>query len=366
MLRCSVTAMSPGTAFRQDGVATAAPRVERLRPARTLPTLEMVAAAAGVSRSTVSRVVNRSPNVRAEVIDAVQRAIAELNYVPNRAARSLAGRHTYAIALLVPEDAGRFFGDPYFASIVQGITTTLDESDYVLNLLVDSEGPTGKTRRYLQGGNVDGALVVSHHAGNTHLREVNESLPVVFGGRPAVPDIGPSYCVDVDNIGGARQATSHLVGLGRRRIATITGPSDMPAAQDRLTGWQQVMDEAGLVADAVQNGDFSTAGGAAAMRALLEQAPDLDAVFVASDLMARGALATLAERGRRVPEDVAVLGYDDSPAATSAAPQLTTVRQPSVDMGARMTEMLLGLLVGREPESRACILQTRLVVRDTA
>lgn len=355
--------MSSDAALRAGG---AAPVASGARLERGQPTLEMVAAAAGVSRSTVSRVVNRSPHVRPDVVATVQRAIEALNYVPNRAARTLAGRHTYAVALLVPEEATRFFGDPYFASVVQGITSTLEQSDYILNLLVTGDGGTGKTRRYLQGGNVDGALVVSHHAGSTDLREVNASLPLVFGGRPLIPDLDPCHYVDVDNVHGARQATTHLVGLGRRRIATVAGPADMPAAEDRLTGWRQVLEAAGLAADAVEVADFTTAGGAAAMRRLLEQVPDLDAVFVASDLMARGALAALAERGRRVPDDVALVGYDDSTAATSGDPQLTTVRQPSVTMGARMTEMLLGLLGGREPHSRACILPTRLVVRDTA
>lgn len=337
-----------------------------LRPVRGQPTLEMVAAASGVSRSTVSRVVNRSPNVRSEVVTAVQRAIEQLHYVPNRAARSLAGRHTYAIALLVPEDASRFFGDPYFASVVQGITGALEPSDYVLNLLVARDGAGGKSWRYLQGGNVDGALVVSHHPSNTDLREINASLPVVFGGRPALPDLDPCYSVDVDNVGGARLAAAHLVGLGRRQIATVTGPPDMPASVDRLVGWRQVLQAAGRPADAVFVGDFTTAGGAVAMRELLSRRPDVDAVFVANDLMARGALAVLAEHGLRVPEDVAVIGYDDSPAATAGGQPLSTVSQPSIAMGAQMTEMLLGLLAGREPESRACVLQTRLVLRATA
>lgn len=355
-LRCSVTAMSSDTARLRDGAA---------RPSsRQQPTLEMVAAVSGVSRSTVSRVVNRSPNVRPEVTATVLRAIDHLNYVPNRAARSLAGRHTYALALLVPEEANRFFGDPYFASVVQGITSTLDGSDYVLNLLVSRDGPGGKTRRYLQSGNVDGALVVSHHASNTDLREINAGLPLVFGGRPVVVDLDTCYYVDVDNVGGAKQATEHLIRRGRRP-ATITGPLDMPAAIDRLAGWRAAMGEAGLAADAVALGDFTTAGGAAAMRELLDRFPDLDGVFVANDLMARGALTVLAERSRTVPSDVAVVGYDDSPAATSGDPALTTVSQPSVSMGAQMAATLLGLLAGSEPESRACVLQTRLIVRAT-
>jgi len=326
----------------------------------------MVASAAGVSRSTVSRVVNRSPHVRPGVVEAVQRAIAELSYVPNRAARSLAGRHTYAVALLVPEDTTRFFGDPYFAAIVQGITGALEHSDYILNLLVASRDAAGKTRRFLTGGNVDGALVVSVHTGTRDLRELDESLPMVFGGRPVVPELEHCYCVDVDNVDGARQAAAHLVGLGRRRVGTITGPLDMPAAVDRLAGWRQVVVEAGLPDDAVVAGDFTAASGAEAMRTLLARVPELDAVFVANDLMARGALSILTERGRRVPDDVALVGYDDSPAAITGERQLTTVHQPSAAMGAAMTEMLLGLLAGREPESRALIMPTRLVVRDTA
>ena len=358
--------MASDTVLRAAEGAQAVGRFRGARTGREKPTLEMVAAAAGVSRSTVSRVVNRSPNVRPGVIAAVQRAIDELDYVPNRAARSLAGQHTYAVALLVPEDASRFFGDPYFASIVEGITSALDDTDYVLNLLVASADPAGKTRRYLEGGNVDGVLVVSLHAGSTDLHELNASLPVVFGGRPVATDLDPCYCVDVDNVDGARQATAHLLGLGRRRVATITGPLDMPAAVDRLEGWRQVVRGAGRPDDAVATGDFTALGGAAAMRDLLDRVPDVDAVFVANDLMARGALAVLTERGVAVPGDLALVGYDDSPAATSGELQLTTVRQPSVLMGTRMTEMLLGLLAGREPESRACIMQTRLVVRDSA
>ena len=199
-------------------------------------TLEMVAAEAGVSRSTVSRVVNGSPKVRPDVVDTVNAAISRLNYVPNRAARSLASRQTYAIALLVPEDNTRFFGDPYFAAVVKGITSRLDDSDYILNLLVVSSDPARKTMRYLQGGNVDGAIVVSHHSGDRDLVELSETLPLVFGGRPTIPDVGECYFVDVDNFSGAVQATQRLVDLGRKRIGTITGATDMPASIDRLAG----------------------------------------------------------------------------------------------------------------------------------
>jgi DNA-binding LacI/PurR family transcriptional regulator len=332
----------------------------------TQPTLEMVAAEAGVSRSTVSRVVNRSPSVSPGVAAAVEAAIERLSYVPNRAARSLAGSHTYAIALLVPESAHYFFGDPYLASVVQGISAALESSEYILNLLVGGGGPAGKTQRYLRSGNVDGALVVSHHAGDADLLGLNEALPVVFGGRPSVPGLDRYYCIDVDNVSGAAQATAHLVSLGRRRIGTITGPLDMKAAVDRLAGWRTVLGNAGLAADAVVTADYTAAGGAAAMRDLLARYPDVDGVFVASDLMARGALSTITERGRHVPGDVAVVGYDDSSAATSGELQLSTVHQPSAEMGAAMAHLLLGLLAGREPETPVRVLPTHLVLRETA
>jgi DNA-binding LacI/PurR family transcriptional regulator len=328
------------------------------------PTLEAVAAAAGVSRSTVSRVVNGSPKVRPDVVSTVNAAIDRLNYSPNRAARSLASRQTYAIALVVPEVASRFFGDPYFASIVQGITSRLDSTDYVLNLLVASSDPGGKARRYLAGGNVDGALVVSHHAGDQDLVELHRTMPVVFGGRPAVPDLEHGYFVDVDNVTGGRQAAEHLLAQGRRRIGTIAGPADMPAAVDRLEGWRSALREHGCATDAVVRGAFTSFSGARAMRELLDSHPDLDAVFVASDLMARGALAICAERGLNVPRDLALIGYDNSSAATSGELQLTTVHQPSEEMGAQMATLLLDILAGGDPD-HSHVLPTTLVIRDS-
>jgi DNA-binding LacI/PurR family transcriptional regulator len=335
------------------------------RLAKPLPTLEMVAAEAGVSRSTVSRVVNNSPKVRPDVVSSVNAAIARLNYSPNRAARSLASRQTYAIALMVPEDASRFFGDPYFASIVKGITSALESSDYVLNLLVASSDRSQKTRRYLRGGNVDGALVVSHHATDEDLIELNQTMPVVFGGRPAVPDLGDNYYIDVDNVNGGRQAAKYLLDSGRERIATLAGPADMPAAIDRLLGWREVMLAHGRSDEAVVRGAFTELSGALAMRELLERHPDIDAVFAANDLMARGALTVLAERGISVPHDVAVVGYDNSSAATSGRLQLTTVSQPSEEMGHRMAALLLDILAGHDPV-HSSLLKTALIRRDTA
>jgi len=333
---------------------------------RAAPTLEAVAAEAGVSRSTVSRVVNGSTQVRPDVITAVNAAIERLHYVPNRAARSLANRQTMAIALVVPEDTTRFFGDPFFAEIVQGISQGLENSDYVLNLqLASPSAPSEKTIRYLLGGNVDGAIVVSHHSGDDFFTTLDEMLPVVFGGRPFHPEQHQNSYVDVDNRAGGALGTQYLIDKGRRRIATVAGPANMQAAIDRHQGWIDAVSGAGLSTDLVEHGDFTMASGAAAMRELLERAPDIDGVFVASDLMASGAISVLRERGRRVPEDIAVVGFDNSSAATSGEIGITTVNQPSREMGLEMARMLLAQLRG-EPTERERVMPTRMVIRDSA
>ena len=333
---------------------------------RLAPTLEAVAAEAGVSRSTVSRVVNGSSQVRPAVVTAVNEAIARLNYVPNRAARSLANRQTMSIALVVPEDTTRFFGDPFFAEIVQGITEGLENSDYVLNLqLASTSAPSEKTVRYLLGGNVDGAIVVSHHSGDDFFTTLDATLPVVFGGRPFRPELHKNHFVDVDNRAGGALGTNYLIERGRRRIATISGPTNMQAAIDRHEGWVDAVTAAGLPADLVAHGDYTRAGGVAGMRELLQREPHLDGMFVASDLMAQGAIAVLREHGLRVPEDVSVVGFDDSSAAIGGDIGITTVRQPSREMGREMARMLLALLSG-EPVARERIMPTRMVVRDSA
>ena len=329
------------------------------------PTLELVAARAGVSRATVSRVVNGAPSVSPPIAEAVRRAIQELGYVPNRAARSLVSQQSQAIALVAPEDVNRFFGDLFFAEIVAGIDARLENSDYVLNLMIANYDPSGKTMRYLGGGAVDGAIVVSHHTSDRFLRRITESLPVVFGGRSAVA--GPdTYVVDVDNVAGGETATRRLIERGCQRIATIAGPLTMQGSIDRLTGWRRALDEAGVAAGPVVDGDFTMFGAARAMREILESRDKVDGIFVASDLMASGALPVLLDRGIRVPEDVAIVGFDDSSAALSAGVRLTTVRQPSREMGWHMADILIDVLAGRTDREHSLILPAELVVRDSA
>ncbi len=208
------------------------------------PTLEAVAARAGVSRATVSRVVNGAAGVRESLVERVRRAVEELGYVPNQAARSLVTKRHDAVAVVVAEPETRVFADPYFALQLRGISKELTAHDNQLVLLL-TEGREDHARvgRYLAGGHVDGALVFSLHLDDPLPGLIRRAgVPTVFGGRPGWSDDGgtDAVYVDSDNRGGAREAVRHLVGLGRTRIAHITGPLDQTSAADRLAGFHDV------------------------------------------------------------------------------------------------------------------------------
>ncbi|TLS44696.1 LacI family transcriptional regulator [Streptomyces montanus] len=307
------------------------------------PTLEAVAARAGVSRATVSRVVNGGDGVREPLVERVRRAVDELGYVPNQAARSLVTRRHDAVAVVIAEPETRVFADPFFALQLRGISKELTAHDSQLVLLL-TEGRDDHVRvgRYLAGGHVDGALVFSLHLDDRLPGLIHGAgVPTVYGGRPGWGDgtRGAVY-VDSDNRGGAREAVRHLVALGRTRVAHITGALDQTSAVDRLDGFRDVMVDADP--RLIVEGDFTPAGGERAMRELLDRCPELDAVFAANDLMASGALRVLRERGRRVPEDVALVGFDDMlPVAEQTDPPLTTVRQDIEEMGRLMARLLL-------------------------
>jgi DNA-binding LacI/PurR family transcriptional regulator len=328
-------------------------------------TLEEVASHAGVSRATVSRVVNGSPKVSPDVRRAVEAAVLELGYIPNRAARSLVTRRSGSIGVVITEPTGRLFTDPFFPRILRGISGALNARDLQLVLLMPS-GPadTQRTADYVAAGHVDGILLVSLH-GDDPLpdRIAQAEIPYVVGGRP-LRTPAASY-VDVDNRGGARSAVEHLIANGRRMIATITGPADMGAGVDRLAGYREALDEAGIAADPtlIALGDFTQEGGAAATERLLKARPDIDAIFAASDLMAAGAMGVLETAGRRVPQDVAVVGYDDSAVATTLRPRLTSVRQPIEEMGHEMARLLVDRVEGTDSVQRRVILATELVKR---
>jgi DNA-binding LacI/PurR family transcriptional regulator len=329
------------------------------------PTLEQVAERAGVSRSTASRAINGGLRVSPEAQASVETAIAELGYTPNRAARSLVTKRSDSIALVVPEPDERVLSDPFFAGVLNGLSTALADAELQLILVFARPGDSDRTIRYLRNGHVDGAIVVSHHRDDALDNAMRTSrLPNVFIGRP-LSSAGDTQYVDTDNVAGGRIATQRLIDLGRRHIATIAGPLDMSAGTDRLTGWREAVRAAGLPDDAVEYGDFTIPSGEAAARRLLAAHPETDAIFIASDLMAIGAMVVLTELGREIPKDVAVVGYDNAPLAISTNPPLTTVVQPVVAMARAAGARLLDQLHGggyREP----LIFEPELVIRASA
>ncbi|WP_239127520.1 LacI family DNA-binding transcriptional regulator [Asanoa siamensis] len=343
-------------------------------PARP-PTLDEVAVAAGVSRATVSRVVNDVPTVDPRMRAAVERAIQETGYVPNLAARSLVTRRTDSVALVISEPPNhreyaatflnRVFTDPYFGRLTAGAQEVLRVEGIHLVIIPADPPAHDQVLRYLRQGHVDGVLLISSHAADPFPGQLADmGVATVLSARPGRP-VPLSY-VDVDQPTGVRLAAEHLVARGRRRLGTIAGPQDMPAGQDRLSVFRDSLARQGLPAPPVVEGDFTRASGEAAARALLDAHPDLDGLFVANDLMAEGAVRALQEMGREVPGDISVVGFDDSSAALEARPQLTTVRQPVEEMAGEMARLLLASL--REPQRspRTVIFNPTLVVRGSS
>ena len=335
------------------------------------PTLDQVAARAGVGRGTVSRVVNGSPQVSGQARAAVQRAIEELGYVPNRAARALVTRRTDAVALVVSESGERVFGEPFFAGIVRAISSALTETQMQLWLaMAQSPAERRLVERHLTDQHVDGVMLLSLHDDDPlPALLADRGLPTVLGGRPARMLAGggePMLFVDNDNAGGARAAVAHLLARGRRTVAVVAGPQDMGVGVARLQGYRDALAAAGVPGDdrLVRYGDFSAASGTAAMHDLLDTRPGLDAVFAASDLMAAGALRALRDRGRSVPDEVAVVGFEDSALAQRTEPALTTVHQSVDRMGREMVRLLLARIAGEQ--AQPVVLDTHLVVRESA
>ncbi|MES4907710.1 MULTISPECIES: LacI family DNA-binding transcriptional regulator [unclassified Streptomyces] len=331
---------------------------------RRQPTLDEVTELAGVSRSVASRALNNAPHVSRAKREAVERAVRQLGYVPNPTARALATRQTGAAALVVSGEDPSIFADPFFAQVIVGASAALEEADLHLMLcLAASDRGRKRVEELLRSKGADGVMLMALRENDPLARMAEEAvMPVVFGGRPV--GSAPRWYVDVDNVGGAREATEYLVSRGRTRIAAICGRLDTEAGRARYRGYRDGVLAAGLDPFPPQEGDFTEPSGAAAMAALLANHPDLDGVFAANDNMGAGALRTLREAGRLVPADVAVVGFDDLAVAQIADPPLTTVHQPIAALGREMARMLVALINGQDPTP--LILPTRLVTRFSA
>lgn len=329
------------------------------------PTIEDVAAVAGVSRGTVSRALNGGRYVSSAAQAAVQRAVLETGYVVNQSARSLVTRRSGCVAFVLSEPREKLTEDPNFGVLIRACTQALAAYDlHLIPLIAGSWAEREQTLAFLRGGHADGALLISTHRGDPILAELKDNdLPIVACGKPLGHEAMIPY-VGADDRGGAQQMVRYLVEQGRERIATITGPLDTPGGLERLEGYCDVVGRT-AAKRLIANGDYSRRSGEEAMARLLGQSPKLDAVFVASDLMAAGALAHLRRAGLRVPDDVAVGGFDDSPVAASTDPPLTTIRQPLERVAAEMVRYLVAAIDG-STETEAVALPTELVRRESA
>ncbi len=329
-------------------------------------TLEDIALKSGVSRSTVSRVVNGQPNVRESVRQRVLQVIRETGFHPNTAARMLASQRSWMIGLVLPRSVSSFFTDPYFPRLTQGIAQACNQNNYTLGLfLIETKEDEEKIYpRVSRKSLLDGVLLQSGEIGEQlidHL--VDTEFPVVIIGRPPHP-VDLSY-IDVDNVSAACNAVNHLVRLGYQRIATIAGMANHTESIDRVEGYKKALLADGREIDAnlIAEGDFTENGGYRAMRQLLPLQPD--AIFAASDVMALGALRAVREAGLRVPEDVAIVGFDDLPFASTSPVPLTTVRQPIVNFGYKAVEILIDLIENGARPPRQVIMGTELIIRET-
>jgi LacI family transcriptional regulator len=332
-------------------------------------TSQEVADAAGVSRTTVSLVLNNvegiqiSEETRKRVIDAAQ----ELDYVPDAAARALASRRAQIIGLLLTRSPHHIASDAFLTQILDGLINVIHCHN--MRLLIDIIEPEHQKEAYLQlvrAKHIDGVILSGPRFDDQALRALEaDGFPAVLMGQLPGTNLNS---VDVDNRSAARQAVEHLVNLGHHQIACITNaPTLYTAAEERLSGYREALESNGLVYNEalVRHGDFSIGSGYQQMCDLVSSGAQFTAAFVASDEVALGAKAALRETGVRVPHDVALVGFDDLPMAYYTDPPLTTVHLPAVELAQQASELLLQLLKGRQVTKRKIILDTHLVVRNS-
>lgn len=328
-------------------------------------TLEKIASLAKVSRSTVSRVINNDPNVSDSTRKRVLQVIEEINYQPNMAARRLAGGRTRVIGLMVPMGVAALFTDPFFPLIIQGVSAACTELDYSVMLwLAEPEYERRTIRQVLGNHCIDGAIIASNLIDDPLLKAIDEDeLPFVLIGRH-LASTEVSY-VDVDNQKAAFAMVEYLIKLGYQRIATITGPLNMIGGYDRLEGYKAALHRYSLTVDKslIKESDFTELGGYNAMHQLMNEKPE--AVFVASDMMAMGAMRAVAEAGLRIPEDIGIAGFDDMPFAATSHPPLTTIRQPVYHSGELAAQVLIEKIENQEKAHHHIILPTELVIRES-
>lgn len=328
--------------------------------------LEDIARLSGVSRSTVSRVVNHHPNVSDRTRQRVMQVIEQYKFSPNPAARALALQRSRVLGVLIPHIVSDLFSDPFFPTLLQGATVQAHTADYSITLWLTGN-TTDDQNFYHQALNhrlSDGLIVVSAVLDELLMKRLNESgKPYILVGRPPAGHDEANF-VDINNVDGAYLLMRHLIERGYKRIGIIPGREGLTSSQDRLEGYRKALSDAGLPFDrklVAPSGHYTEGGGYHSMAYLLTQ--DVDAVFCASDVMAGGAIRAITESGLRVPNDVAVAGFDDIPAAKRTNPPLTTVHQPIQQLGAAAAEGLINLLEGRQEAPYHKLFPVELIVR---
>lgn len=340
----------------------------RTQSANKATNLEDIAAKAGVSRSTVSRVINNEPYVSAKTRAKVEAVINEEGFSPNPAARTLVTQRTRAIGIVIPHILNAISGDDaYFSTLLRGITEVTTQRDHATLLWLEQSGDDEERfrRRILQNRMMDG-LIVASAANNdpifAHLIDAGRHFVTVE--RPAQFYEHTNY-VTVDNVAAAQTLVEHLIKNGRRRIATITGNLNISDGEDRLTGYRNALAANGLPYDPnlVIPSQFNRRNGYEGMKQLLDQ--DFDAIFAANDAIALGVMQAANEMKLRIPNDFALVGFDDLNIATQLTPQLTTMRQPVLEKGARAADLLIDLIDGKATTPQKILLPTELIIRES-
>lgn len=328
-------------------------------------TLEDIAKRAGVSRSTVSRVVNNQPNVNEKTRQRVLDVIQKTGFSPNVAARTLVSQRSNTIGLVLPHSVSTFFTDPFYPHLIKGISQACNQYDFTLALFVagTKEYQEKLLPRLSSRGFLDGVIIQSgHHADQSIIEELKRtSLPMLVAGRPLYED-GVCF-IDIDNVSAAEKAVRHLINCGRKKIGTITGPLSSTVGLDRLDGYRRAMNNSSLKYNdhSIIESDFTEPGGYEAMQKLITTKPD--AVFAASDMLAIGAIRYIREAGYAVPKDIAVVGFDDLPIPMVDELELTTIRQPVVQFGFKAVEILIELIESDFPIIKRVLMETELIVR---
>ena len=326
-----------------------------------MPNIRDVAKLAGVAPITVSRVINNSGYITEETRQRVQEAIEALGYVPNSLARSLRSRKTRMLALLLTD-----ITNPFWTTVARGVEDAASDAGFSVILCNTDESETEQERylRIILEKQVDGVLLVPVRDPVEPVCSVKaQKVPVVVLDR-RVPESLETDVVRGDSVDGAYRLVNLLISLGHRRIAILTGPHDVSTAEDRVTGYRQALIDAGLDWEQVLYGEFTLDSGYQLARRTLQSEPRPTAYFAGNNFLAIGALRALRDSGLKVPEDVALVGFDDLPEALMIDPFLTVAKQPAYDMGYKATELLLARLSGQAPEKcQDIVLPVEIVVR---